>query len=56
MYPGMVQALAGLPALTRLYLKSDIKHGPLVPSCEELAYLNSTSLRDLTVFIDQVLG
>ena len=52
--PATVQALAGLPALTRLFLMSGIKHGSLVPSCEELACLRSTSLRDLTVSIDQV--
>ena len=54
-YLAIMQALAGLPALTRLYLKSDIKRGSLVPSCEELACLRSTSLRDLTVHIDQVM-
>ncbi len=49
----MVQALAGLTALTRLYLKSNAQSG-LVPRCEELACLHSSSLRDLTVFLSQV--
>jgi len=51
-----VQTLAGLSALTRLewHPSGQDVRSSMLPCCQELACLRSTSLRDLTMTIHQV--
>ena len=49
------QTLAGLSALTKLYLDAGSEYGSAMPGCEELACLYSTSLQHLTIYLKQVL-
>jgi len=50
-----VQTVAGLSALTYLHLGSVYQSEASMPGCKELACLRSTSLRVLTVALNQVL-
>jgi len=50
-----VQTVAGLSALTYLHLGSAYQSEAVMPGCKELACLRSTSLRNLTVSLSQVL-
>ncbi len=52
---GAVQTVAGLSALTRLGLYPSGQDHSVMPRCEEQACLHSTSLRDLSITIKQVL-
>jgi len=52
--PAVVQTVAGLSALTRLHLTSSITRSSRGPRCKELACLHSTSLKELSVELDQV--
>ena len=49
-----LQAVAGLSALTELHLSCFSQGGPQMPGCMELACLRSMSLRDLSLYLDQV--
>ena len=49
-----MQTLAGLSALTRLRLGSNEYSSIVMPFCKELASLQSTSIKDLTMFLRKV--
>ncbi len=50
-----MQTVAGLSALTRLRVGSNVRSDISMPRCKELACLHSTSIQDLTAFLGQVL-